>query len=1462
MLVRALKSNAKAKGYYICTTAFMRYFFFLSCLCCCGFVGFAQNDSQYHNLNKSFLQFNAQVSKQNAVYTKHKTFLYKEKEKAFTADNESDCNTTTFYMRLAANAGEKIVLQNVQTLPNGNFIASGNMIKPNEANGFIFEMNTDGTIISQKQISINNNAVQVYKLKVLLSGDVIVAGVENNSNKVFVAALANDFTTTWIKEFSVQETPKNISLDIFPVYDKEQIVVAVQETDLIVYFTISENGNVNWKQEVTVNDLVHVEGFSGLGWDSLGIVATCNSNGLTQTKLFALDYISGKINNSSIIGDGIAENGFKGVTNFNQRLIIFGAVNDNGSFKLQRNLLYKAASAETQHTYNLPETINLNSSFVLDNSGDAMGVCIPQTGKLIFLKQFSYYETAAEFATEYNVPAGSVLTSVARSFDGGFIFSLNNKDSSEAIFIKTDSVGVLADCGYKNLKVKSSELYNVQNTLINTQSTAASLSINSPVLSVSDISLSPVFNCRKNYCPVLPPQDTCLSTYFKILRTGSYTDALGQNYLMRNNIMLAFTARLDRILGEENQVIYTLKLLNEKAEYIRGKDFAIDSGATIVNVRKMSDSTIMVVSYNSKYNSDEEYTFTLISDALEIIWSKSYLIHASSGNFGDVITDGKNFYYYNAGPGYLGYKSRLTLFKLDENGNSVWLKRYNLPTALSGYVIGGVTNNSLVFVQDGDGSYGDNASYSIDKNTGKLLNAYKFNLSWEGSGNVRLLQYENNKLYYLGSDINGKLVAGLFDSTGLPLKLKVFTDYYGCRAGIEYKSRLYISLDHYEQGHFSDVLMCLDSNLNMVFANAYNMTGYYRLASTIQLSKEGNIYVSGNYSESYVYDNPFVIKYDSEGKSGTCNFTSANPKIVDVNIKTSSISGTVADSPIVKLNIPIGFVPDPYPLNVSTILCSSSPLCNTIKLTGSDALCSLNTDYTYHIKKNNGCNLQPIFSFDTAFVSLTKTTDTTVTFSFKKTGTTQLKAGINAGCKIIEDSLLVKMQKTSSNFSLGNDTVLCPGNIIYLNAGSGFDSYTWQDGSTDSVYKVSVAGKYYVHTENVCNGIYADTINVNAAVVPALYIGTDTTVCAGDTIQLNASAGFIKYDWFPESAINSIAQNASAIIMQNELIYADATTEDGCVTSDSINVNVQYAKPINLGNDTSFCANDSLVLNAGEGYSSYAWNNGNTSPGITVYNSGSYSVLAKDINGCFASDTLDVKQVYAQPKPNLGADKNICSGTTINLDAGKFVSYLWQDNSSSEYFAASASGTYWVNVTDANSCKGNDTVIIKNLIPSPSNFLTPVDSICSYGKLTLTAGNSYINYYWSTGEMQPSITIDKPGMYALKVTDADGCTGSDTVNVIPKDCMHGVYIPSAFTPNSDGKNDVFRAMVFGKAVYFNLSVYNRFGEMIFATTNPSAGWNGLVKAQPQNSGVYIWTCSYKLEGGNAVTEKGTVLLLH
>ena len=280
------------------------------------------------------------------------------------------------------------------------------------------------------------------------------------------------------------------------------------------------------------------------------------------------------------------------------------------------------------------------------------------------------------------------------------------------------------------------------------------------------------------------------------------------------------------------------------------------------------------------------------------------------------------------------------------------------------------------------------------------------------------------------------------------------------------------------------------------------------------------------------------------------------------------------------------------------------------------------------------------------------------------------------------------------------------------------------------------------------------------------------------------------------------------------------------------------------------------------GFKSYSWSNGEKIRNISVKNKGIYTVAAKDINDCVVRDTLEIVGVNSAAKIQLPLDGSICRNTTKLLDAGAaFTTYNWNTGETSQSIVVSKPGLYWISGLDQNQCRASDSIIITGINDLPQQFL-PVDTgICEYETLYIKAASAYKTYVWNTGASSPGISISKTGFYWLKVTGSNGCVGSDTINIYPKQCLTGFYAPSAFTPNNDGLNDIFRPIIGGNITEYYFSIYNRFGQRIFETKIFSEGWNGTLKGIQQNPGSFVWQCNYRLNNQQAVLKKGSIVLL-
>jgi len=391
----------------------------------------------------------------------------------------------------------------------------------------------------------------------------------------------------------------------------------------------------------------------------------------------------------------------------------------------------------------------------------------------------------------------------------------------------------------------------------------------------------------------------------------------------------------------------------------------------------------------------------------------------------------------------------------------------------------------------------------------------------------------------------------------------------------------------------------------------------------------------------------------------------------------------------------------------------------------------------------------------------------------------------------------------------------------------------------------------------------SDTVIFQQAPALNFNVGPDTSYCLKDPVTLQAPGGYNQYFWRTNNNTNTYNTNSFTVYPPTTTQYfASAQTTLGCIVKDSILITVKAPDPVYLGNDTSFCVGDSILLNAGSGFLNYSWSTGASEATIWVLKQGIYSVKVQSVNGCYGSDTLMVNKLFLLPIINLDQSNFLCDGSIRTLNAGNgFLSYLWQNGSGSSKLDADATGTYWVQVKDNNGCVARDTVFITQIIPKSSGFLLTDTLICDGYPSKIQAAGQFSSYVWSTGEKNNNITIKKAGTYTLTVTDQYGCPTTSSVSVTTKQCLYGIFFPNAFSPNFDGRNDLFRPNVFGNLTTYRLQIFNRWGQKVFESEDYTKGWEGTLSNMMQISGTYAWICHYQFAGESEKTETGTLILI-
>lgn len=262
---------------------------------------------------------------------------------------------------------------------------------------------------------------------------------------------------------------------------------------------------------------------------------------------------------------------------------------------------------------------------------------------------------------------------------------------------------------------------------------------------------------------------------------------------------------------------------------------------------------------------------------------------------------------------------------------------------------------------------------------------------------------------------------------------------------------------------------------------------------------------------------------------------------------------------------------------------------------------------------------------------------------------------------------------------------------------------------------------------------------------------------------------------------------------------------------------------------------------------------------------GTYTVTLIRYSAC-GNDTT-VKQITAGALlVDLGNDTTLCaSAYLIEPTIAGNNTFIWQDNSTSSTYTATQTGTYWVEIKNSETgCVKRDSIDI--ILRSAPQFTLGNDvSMPCEGQPPVVlkplnlqqTGN--LSYNWQDGSTAETFNVINPGTYRISITNDCG-SNEDAITVHASVCR--LYFPSAFTPNNDQLNDIFRARYGENVKSFRLIIYNRWGQKMFETNDIGKGWDGRLNGKQQPTANYVWMVSY-----TTVTDpqkqimKGSILLL-
>jgi gliding motility-associated-like protein len=471
------------------------------------------------------------------------------------------------------------------------------------------------------------------------------------------------------------------------------------------------------------------------------------------------------------------------------------------------------------------------------------------------------------------------------------------------------------------------------------------------------------------------------------------------------------------------------------------------------------------------------------------------------------------------------------------------------------------------------------------------------------------------------------------------------------------------------------------------------------------------------------------------------------------------------------------------------------------------------------------------------------------------------------------------------------------------------DSFAWNFGdsisgfnakynSVEYVYKTAgiVTPKVYLQDLDLCVDSFpvtnALTIKGPVAAFDSVAIGctgTDVQYIDKTTSYQNAAITQALWSFGDGITSNTIGSvNYSYAFPGTYMVYLKVTDANGCSDSVIHYTNVAVSPVVNAGNDTLVCAGSSFTLNP-TGAQTYKWQpnpdlscTNCANPVATPTGTTSYYVTGTS-NGCSVIDTLNVN---VQQKELLVVQPNtysICAGDSVTLKASGTHSYHWsptntliKPNTRSPIAFPDVTTNYTVVGKDSNNCFEDSGIVevtvnskpTVNIIDSTVQLLvgssfTILTSLSDDAKMLQWSPQTDLSCYNCA---EPVATVNKTTTYTLTGTTAYGCSSSDVITISAICNGQSFYLPNTFSPNNDGMNDYFYPRSASAFTIKSLSIFNRWGQLVFQNQNfpsnsASAGWNGKFNNNDLAADVYIYVMQIECADGEKAIKKGSITLL-
>lgn len=488
---------------------------------------------------------------------------------------------------------------------------------------------------------------------------------------------------------------------------------------------------------------------------------------------------------------------------------------------------------------------------------------------------------------------------------------------------------------------------------------------------------------------------------------------------------------------------------------------------------------------------------------------------------------------------------------------------------------------------------------------------------------------------------------------------------------------------------------------------------------------------------------------------------------------------------------------------------------------------------------------------------------------------------------------------TDSSLLLADGCLNIAADVTHTTCGNENGKLTVKVNNGTAPFLYALNGQQFVTTNEFTNlkpGLYEITVkdihqlkgkikvSINESTIPKISVVSTPASCLDNngTITIEGSGSSLPYKYSLGGNSFQQRQDFGGLSSGEHIAYVEDAM--GCVTKTRVTIPLKNTIALNVSEEATVCEGAPIRLDATSNATTFSWSPANSlnnshvlNPIATPLTSTAYKVTAT-MGACTETKNILVTVLKA-PKADAGKDVTICKEQDAQLTAVAGYMYNWKTTLNLNNAAA-------INPVAAAPPPGRHAVLLDvtdnfgctSLIPDTAH-ITVIDPVIDLGKDTFIlastplqlltndpAGSGFIKYQWHpatglnhTNTNNPIAFIENDITYTVTAETSQGCTATDNIQIKVFKNIE-IFVPNAFTPNNDGRNDLLKAIPVGIKKFSHFSVWNRWGQLVFSTTDPTVGWNGTWKSAMQE-GVFVWAAEAVDYHGNKISRKGTVLLI-